>query len=205
MIWVQEELQGEESGVFDHLVLQIESMCAMERETDIADASEVARAVECFIEHDCSETRLDARALVLMTSRGLESVGRAGVARRFLLHGTGLVKPSEWEVSRGDTMWVVDLKQLTVLDGAPLELIFFTGLGIIIETLSDIWDSTQGRGVLGLRNVCSTAEMLLGYGGKLAEIVSLSGEIQRHCHDRLDRLCRDRGWQERPEIMNLDL
>ena len=200
MIWMPVEPQGEESGVFDHLVLQIESMCAMESETDIADASEVARAVECFVEQDCGEARLDARALVLMTS-----VGRTGVARRFLLHGTGLVKPSEWEVSRGETMWVVDLKQLTVLDGAPLELIFFTGLGIIIETLSDLWDSTQGRGVLGLRNVCGTAEMLLGQGGKLSDIVSLSDEIQRHCNDRLDRLCRNRGWQERPQVMNLDM
>ena len=148
---------------------------------------------------------MDARALVLMASRGMDSVGHTGVARRFLLHGTGLVKPSEWEVSHGETMWIVDLKQLTVRDGAPLELIFFTGLGIILETLSDLWDGTQGRGVLGLRNVCGTAEMLLGQGGKLSEIVSLSDEIQRHCHDRLDRLRRERGWQDRPQVMNLDL
>jgi hypothetical protein len=192
-------------GVFEHLVLQIESMCAMESETDICDASEVARAVECFVEHDCGGHCADARALVLMTSQGLDSVGSTGVARRFLLHGTGLAKPSEWEVTHGETMWVIDLTQLTVRDDAPLELIFFTGLGIIVEALADIWDATQGRGVLGLRHVCGTAEALLGNGGKLADIVSLSDEIRRHCHDRLERLRRDRGWVDRPQVLNLDL
>ena len=205
MIWRNTGRDEQQAGVFDHLVLQIESMCAMESESDLYDASEVARAVECFVEHDCGGHCADARALVLMTSQGLDSVGNTGAARRFLLHGTGLAKPSEWEVTHGETMWVIDLKQLTVRDDAPLELIFFTGLGIIIETLSDIWDSTQGRGILGLRHVCGTAEALLGDGGKLADIVSLSDEIRRHCHDRLDRLRRDRGWEERPQVLNLDL
>ncbi len=205
MIWRNTDSDERPAGVFEHLVLQIESLCAMESESDLYDASEVARAVECFVEHDCGGHCADARALVLMASQGLESVGNTGVARRFLLHGTGLAKPSEWEVIHGDTMWVIDLKQLTVRDDAPLELIFFTGLGIIIETLADLWDATRGRGVLGLRHVCGTAEALLGAGDKLAAIVSLSDEIQRHCHDRLDRLRRDRGWDERPQVLNLDL
>ncbi len=205
MIWRETGSEEMASGVFDHLVLQIENMCAMECETDICDASEVARAVECFVEHDCGGHCADARALVLMASQGLHSVGNTGVARRFLLHGTGLARPSEWEVIHGDTMWVIDLKQLTVKDDAPLELIFFTGLGIIIETLADLWDTTRGRGVLGLRHVCGTAEALLGNGGKLAAIVSLSDEIRRHCNDRLERLRRDRGWEERPQVLNLDL
>ncbi len=205
MIWRNTSDDETGLGVLGHLVLQLESMCAMESETDICDASEVARAVECFVEHDCDGHCADARSLVLMTSQGLDSVGNTGVARRFLLHGTGLAKPSEWEVTHGDTMWVIDLKQLTVRDDAPLELIFFTGLGIIIETLADIWDATAGRGVLGLRHICGTAEALLGDGGKLADIVSLSDEIRRHCHDRLERLRRDRGWADRPQVLNLDL
>ena len=204
MIWKEAETGGE-PGVFDHLVLQIESMCAREYESDIAEAAEVARAVECYVEQDCGGCCADARALVLMTSRGLNSVGKEGVARRFLLHGTGLIKPSEWEVTHGETMWVIDLKQLTVRDGAPLELIFFTGLGIIIEALSDVWDGTRGGGMLGLRHVCGTAEALLGGSGKLADVVSLSDEIQRHCHGRLERLRRQRGWDEQPQVMNLDM
>lgn len=206
MIWKEQECDHQNgAGIFDHLVLQIESLCPVEPESDLYEAAEVAHAVECFVEQDCGGYCADARALVLMASQGLESVGNTGVARRFLLHGTGLAKPSEWEVTHGETMWVIDLKQLTVRDDAPLELIFFTGLGIIIEALAGIWDATQGHGVLGLRHVCGTAEALLGEGRKRSEIAGLSDEIRSHCRDRLERLQRDRQWDERPQVLNLDI
>ena len=61
----------------------------------------------------------------MLASQALRSIGHGATARRLLVFGTGLVRPAEWEISAGDSMWVLDLKQITVRSDASLELIFF--------------------------------------------------------------------------------
>ncbi len=167
-------------------------------------AEHVARAVQDYLSGPDCQGCADSRALVLMASRAMDAIGETGEARRFWLHGTGLVRPSEWEVVAGDTMWVLDLKQISVFDDAPLELFFFTGLGIIVDTLCEVWDGTGGRGALGLRHVCRTAAELLGTASDHSRVRALSDEIRGHCLDRLGRQGRRRGWQEVPQVLNLD-
>ena len=204
MIWNSDDDQGRAAGLFDQLVVQIEQVCP-DDEAWPDEAEQVCRAVECYLEQDCGCGAVDARTLVLMATQALQTVGEGRVARRFLLHGTGLVRPSEWEVTGGDTVWVLDLRQISVYDDAPLELVFFTGLGIIIDALAEVWDRTGGDGSLGLRHVFQTAEALLGPMATEAEARRLRGEITERCDARLRRQGAARGWQTSPQIINLDV
>lgn len=204
MIWNTDPIEQDGGGLFDQLVMHIESVCPEDGEWE-ERAEHVARAVECYVEHACTGGCADARSLVLMATQALQSVGEGKVARRFLLHGTGLVRPSEWEVTGGDTLWVLDLRQISAMDDAPLELIFFTGLGIIIDSLAEVWDRTSGQGTLGLRHVFQAAESLLGTECPQQEARGLCDEIRTRCEHRLAKQQQARGWSASPVVMNLDL
>jgi hypothetical protein len=140
----------------------------------------------------------------MLSSRALTSIGEHRAAQRVLVHGTGLVRPAQWEVTGGDAMWVLDLKQITVLSDTCLELVLFQSLNLIVETLADVWNETAGRGVLGLRHVSSAASRLLGReDGKQLE--EMAREIRGVCEDKLAKIAGERGWDDTPSIMDLDL
>jgi hypothetical protein len=116
-----------------------------------------------------------------------------------------MVRPSEWEVSGQEAVWLLDLKQMTVRADEALELLFFHGLSAVIEVMADVWDETDGEGILGLRHVFDSAVALLGAPARKAAVHSLAGEIKSVCAARLDQIGSRRGWQYRPEVMNLDI
>ena len=166
---------------------------------------ELARAVERFLEQEGNRGVVDSTRLVLLASRALSSIGEERTARRFVLFGTGLVRPSEWEVTYGEEMWVLDLKQMTVRDDAALELLFFAGLRVILESVADVWDESGGSGVLGLRHVCAAASAVMGDSGDREKVLALSAEIKDLCGRKLRQVGRERGWKDVPQLMNLDM
>ncbi len=173
---------------------------------DDARAREVATAVAAFLEsRGGHEQVVDSGYLVMLASQAMSAVGEVADARRMLVFGSGLVRPSEWEVTGGDEVWTIDLHRITVADGAPLELVFFNALGMVIESIADVWDTTSGRGVLGLRHVCLTALSLLGGKRRKGAVQSLVEEIKGVCGDRLARVRQQRQWASCPVIMNLDI
>jgi hypothetical protein len=126
-------------------------------------------------------------------------------ARKLLLFGTGMIKPSEWEVRRGGQTWILDLKQLTIRNEAPLEMVLFSGLHAIIEAIADIWDVSSGDGTIGLRHVCSVAGELLGSEAGEKRKVALVDEIVNVCRQKLEQLKVERDWIAVPDVMNLDI
>lgn len=204
MIWDPEQnADAPHSAIVSRITAELNAACA--GEINPMEVEEVALAVECFLEqeHDCNVASSDH--LVMLTSQALRSIGHGAAARRLLVFGTGLVRPAEWEVSAGDRMWVLDLKQITVRSGASLELIFFGSLNMILESVAEIWDETRGRGVLGLRHVFPTLADLLGGNANRLDVMAMSEELRATCTGRLEQMGARRRWEDIPRIINLDV
>ncbi len=206
MIWDPDAASDRsDSAIVSHISAEIKAVCGDDLAENQANVKELARAVEVFLEKEHDSPLVDSKYLVMLASRALSSIGEGDVARRLLVFGTGLVRPSVWEVSGGKAMWILDLKQMTVKDDSSLELFFFGCLNIVLDSIADIWDETKGEGTLGLQNVCPAAAGLLGKVGKKKEVWALAGEIRALCSKKLDQIRAARGWQAAPEVINLDI
>ncbi len=170
---------------------------------DPAQVAEIARAVDHFLKEDCGAYAVESQALLVMTAQAMAALGDGRMARRVVVFGSGLVRPSEWEVTGGDAVWVVDLKQITLHEGARLELALFTSLNVVLDAIADVWDPTQGRGTLGLRNVCRAAAHLLGTS-KDKPVRELVAEVFQACTVKLEQLGQARGWEDVPAVMSVD-
>ena len=206
MIWIP---NGDEPANGTSIVSHIESViaenCGDALQLDEGQASDLAIAVASFLDQNYdSGSFVDSGYLVMLASRALSSVGESQAAHRLLVFGSGLVRPSEWEVTGGQDVWTLDLRQITVRESATLELVFFTSLNIVLASIADVWEQSQGHGFLGLRHVCDTASALLG-GGNKKSVAALSDEIKHACEAKLVQIHDDRLWDHVPSIMNLDL
>lgn len=169
------------------------------------DPHEVARAIEHFLDNDRKAEWVDTKTLSFLAAQAMASLGETDAARRLVVFGTGMVRPSEWIVTGGRTAWVFDLREMTIRDGAPLELLFFKSVQIVMEAMADVWDESRGDGVLGLRNVLCAASRLLCAPEDAARVAGLTAEIREMCASKLDQLRERRGWATTPSVLNLDL
>ena len=196
---------GQNSVIASYIMDELGEVCGRDLVVNPSNVEELAGAIESFLKNNGSSAAVDSKYLVMLASRALSSIGEKRAAQRLLLFGTGLIRPAEWEITNGESMWVLDLKQITVKNDVFLELVFLNSLHIILESIADIWDESDGHGVLGLRNICCVASSLLGAQGKTKKISSLAGEIKRLCDRKLEQIGDERGWSEFPHVMNLDM
>ncbi len=206
MIWIpNSEEQAHGTSIVSHIQSVIAENCGDALQLDTTQAAELATAVASFVEqYQDSGAYVDSGYLVMLASHALSSLGEKQAAHRLVVFGSGLVRPAEWEVTGGEEVWTLDLRQMTVRDDAALELVFFNSLNIVLGSIVDVWDASLGRGVLGLRHVCSTASALLS-GGKPRAVSALADEIRRTCEAKLEQVHGERKWQHVPSVMNLDL
>jgi len=171
-----------------------------------AQMEELARAIDLFLERRGTPgaPSRDEPYVAMLASRALTSLGAGEVAQRLLVYGTGLVTPALWEISRGASMWVLDLRRLTVASSAPLELTLFRCLDVVVTATAEVWDASGGAGLLGLRHVCRTAAELLRRNPHTDEARSLAEELRSQAAAQLETLRRDRGWRCAPDVVNLD-
>jgi len=190
----------------NHIADEVAGLCGNTCGLDASTIEELARAVERFVEQESGGANaVDSRYLVMLASRALSSLGEEIAACRLLLFGSDLVRPVEWEVTGRAAMWVLDLKRITVEDGAPLEMVLFRSLNIILEALAELWDSSEGSGILGLRHVSLSAAALLGGGARQRDVSSLGREIKAACLKKLEQLGERRRWTSAPQVLDLDI
>jgi len=205
LIWIPNSIEQEKGcSVVSHIEQVIAENCGDVLDLNGTQASELAVAVASFLEdYQDSGSYVDSGYLVMLASRALSSLGEKQAAHRLLVFGTGLVRPSEWEVTGSEAVWTLDLRRMSVRDDAALELVFFNSLHIVLSSIAEVWDRSEGEGVLGLRHVCSTASALLG-GGKPGAVAALADEIQKTCEAKLSKVHAERKWRHTPTVMNLD-
>lgn len=204
MIWDPNSNKESDISMVSHVVAELTAAYGG-KTLDPAGLQELVKAVELFLSQHCKPECVDTKYLVMLVSRALSSLGEGEAARRLLVFGTGMVRPAEWEVSRGQSMWILDLKRITVRSDTPLELTFFAGLAVVLECTADVWDLTRGSGTLGLKHVCQAATGLLCGTKQQRAISDLVGEIETLCERKLCQIGETRGWEAVPGVMNLDL
>ena len=206
MIYYEDDVyKSSDSRIVAHLKGEFLDLCDDEVLVDESNIDDIARAVEMFITNEMECSCVNSNDLIMLASRAMASVGDATTARRFLLFGSGMIRPSEWEVTSNDSMWVLDLKQITLSDDSALELTFFNALNVLLDAISDVWDDSDGAGVLGLRHVCSAASAFLGDTPRSKARSIFINEIMDVCEMKLAQIAGKRGWPESPRVMNLDV
>jgi len=196
---------GAEEALARYVAEQIATYGGEEELVESGRVDDVACAVANFVTDAVGHGAVPGRSLILLASQALSSVGERQAARRLLAFGTGLVRPSRWEFTGSQDLWVVDLREMAGLAGAGLEMAFFTGLLAVLEMIANVWDETRGAGVLGLRHVTSAAAALFGKGAPRQHAGDLSREIKDLCARKFDSIRSRRGWTSTPVIMDLDL
>ena len=164
---------------------------------------EVARGVATYLQQRTLSGALTSD-LAVLESRALYSIGERGLARRLLVFGSGLVRPSEWTVTGDCTLWILDLKRLTLREDDRFELALFASLGVVLDEIAGVWDSSGGAGLLGLRHVREAATAVLGKPANRRRTGRLCGEVRLVCERKLEDLRIAHGWRETPAVMILD-
>jgi hypothetical protein len=139
---------------------------------------------------------------MVLAARALSAVGEGDAAKRVYLFGSGLVSPSEWEITGREAVWTVDLLRIAVSEESAHEMILFVSLHLVLDAMAGVWDSSGGRGTLGLRHVCETARVLSGNDSRGA--ARAAAEIRDWCCAKLRQLARTRAWTDVPQVLNLD-
>ena len=206
MIWdAQSGRDGDESALASYLKAEIGATCGDGQLADSVLVDEMAKAVEHFLLHEKHDACVEPAALVVMASQALAGLGQQGAARRLLLFGTGLVRVSEWEVTGGQSIWVLDLRRMVARCEPTLEIAFFNALNIVLDAVAEFWDESGGVGLLGLRNVSATAARLLEGRRGDVRVAALAAEILARCRRKLELLGTEREWRETPRVLELDL
>lgn len=177
-------------------------------------------------------TCFDSKDVALLLSRALWSVGCGSVAQRLLekqrmdsglpvafpgmvegsaaafaawraLVSADAVRSRALAAFENSMILVVDLSRLFLAESGIIELAVFRSLHRLLDVVACFWDSSGGKGVLGLKNLPVTASDCLGlFGRKRAEFVD---ETMWFCGNRLDLIRSARSWKRSPQVVNLDL
>ena len=165
------------------------------------DIEQVAAGVAAFMaERRPASASGHKRVLV---SRALHCLGRDDIARRLLMFGGGLVRRSRSSVTGGD-IWILDLRRLAVKKNERLDIILLTCLIGILDSLAWVWQETNGRGVLGLKNLRQLAAAMAGENAGNRRVRLVSEEIKSLCRRKLEGIGRSRRWKKRPLVMEMD-
>lgn len=177
---------------------------------------------------------LPAEYLLLLIGRALWSVGEEKTARRLLeiqsralnlpaafveavwapdvsmvhwhiLLSTRAVRTSSLTGALKGTLWVLDLERMVLPDQTSLELLALTVVQTVIDRMAALWDHCQGHGLLGLRHANTVAAGMLSCSRHSAKSLALAADIRAQVRQRLQTLKTDRGWDEIPQVIMLDL
>ena len=206
MIWIPNVAgPAAEKPLAAHIRAVIEENAGELLRLDAAQVDELAAAVNAYVEGGATPGMyVDSGCLVMLASRALLSVGERGAAHRLLVFGTGLVRPSAWEIRGGEAVWTLDLGRMAVRADTSLELVFFGILNMVLDCMAQVWDATDGLGTLGLRRIEDAAAGVL-QGGRARTVGALAQEIRDACGAKLRQVGAARGWRHVPELMRVDL
>jgi hypothetical protein len=179
-------------------------------------------------------TGLPEEYLLLLIGRALWSVGKERTARRLLeIHAPALNLPAafleavwapdismmHWHIlistravrtssltgALNGTLWVLDLERMVMPASTSLELMALNVVRAVIDRVAGLWDRCQGRGLLGIRHANTVAAGMLGSPRHSAKSIALAADIHAQVRGRLQILKTERGWNETPRVIVLDM
>jgi hypothetical protein len=140
-----------------------------------------------------------------LVSHALSAAGDDVLARRLRIFGSSLVYPASWVVTGDQTVWILDVGRLLAPHDPRMEMALFDRFQSALNAFADVWDGTQGRGVLGLKGLSAAARFVLGHAAPNARIKRLAMELHRLGGRHLEMVRHQRRWEYTPTVMSLDL
>jgi hypothetical protein len=206
MIWNDSIDDGNASRqrIADDLLRQIPAICEKPELAASSALAEAAMGVAAFLDQHGEETgSLDPQSSCTLMSHALDAAGDRTLARRIRLFGDALVHSASWVTAGNETVWVLDVGRL-MLPGDPcMEIALFDRLRVTLATFADVWDSSRGRGMLGLKGLPHAAAHVLGHSAPPARIKLLAHELHTFSGFHLDQLRGVRSWDHTPAVMSL--
>lgn len=198
-----EYLAAKRDDLVSKITGELVNVCGEKFVVKNADIGPLARVIDHYLSSAGIRDVDDNSRLIMMVAKVLGSIGRDGEARKLFILGSGMLKPAEWEISRGESMWILDLKTMTLKVDSSLEILFFCSLNVVMDSIADLWDESCGFGVLGLKNVYSAASAMMGSPSDERTSAFL-GEIKGLCDSKFRQFAEERKWQSVPDVLNLD-
>ena len=189
--WLEE--RPDPAPVVDSVLQQLESICGSAFSLDSDELAQVANAVDDALMLCEGDVAVNADTVVRLASQALKAIGETQAGLRLFLFGSGVVKPLEWEVAGGDTLWALDVDHIARGHVMDCELMLYPAVNAILSAICDVWDASRGHGMLGLLHTRHASSHALG------------AELKHACEARLSRIAVTREWHEQPHVLNLDL
>ncbi|MGD9875067.1 MAG: hypothetical protein AB7T27_12480 [Kiritimatiellia bacterium] len=223
-----------ENKPLDALVSFIEETITETCADALSDAGrirQIAGGIAEFCTDQFASLQIPSAYLSLLTARSLWAVGEEEASRLFVmahcprdiqhacipfsrepaemnrvwkLCSAKILRSSEWTSRTGGVMWTLDMRRIDWSRGG-LEMAMRKGLAELIQPIAPVWDRLSGRGELGLLGLRDQISRLINRPPQSKRIRPVVAEMKGLCEDLLERIGETRGWQARPEIVELSL
>ncbi len=205
MIWQDSIISGtSREKIADRLLTDVPALCGNPALASHPPLAEAAQGVALYLDQiEVIPEELDPRQSRELLAHALDAAGEVALARRIRLFGNRIIYPASWIACGRETVWVLDTRQLITSRDAGMELIFFERIRIVLSTFADIWDSSSGRGFLGLKGMEVTAAIILGPAPSKRSLQALTSEMRALAARHLEYFLTQRGWDVAPAILTL--
>jgi len=206
-MWCSEE-KSENTQLFlaEQLITKINTACGCEIVSIDDSIIEVSDAVEYFFaKHGLQIYSHEPASCLPFFCKALTAIGEIRTCQKIIVLGTGIVKRLEYLSAGGKPVWILDLKRLLSSDYPAIELSLYPALNIVLDSIAEVWDETQGDGFLGLRQLYRVACEINGTNRKLRRIYKVVDEIKTVCKLKLSKIRTQRDWTSVPQIINMDI
>lgn len=200
--------------------------------SNIERVRDIAAGVAEFCMEQFASLRISSEYLSLLTARALWAVGEEEGSRVFLAEhcpqairqacipftrdpdgmnriwkfcAAKILRSSEWASRSGGIMWTLDMRRIDWSRGQGLEMAMQQGLSELIRPIAPVWDPLSGRGELGLLGLREQVGHLINRPAKSKTVQPVVAEMKGLCEDLLTSIGQSRGWQARPEVVELSL
>jgi hypothetical protein len=205
MIWNPEQTGESRREAADVIADDLSALCGQVLDGDEDQLMDVAAAVDAVLAEQGPGA---GTSIVALASQALFSIGEPRAARRLALLDSGVIRPAEWNVAGGSTMWVLDIRRLIQREQPALEMQIFSCLDVVLDCIADVWDDAGGRGLLGLLLAGAPAPggaRRRAAGVRSSTRARWTGELRTACVARLNAIGARRGWLARPDVLALDM
>lgn len=100
--------------------------------------------------------------------------------------------------------WILDLREVFPLPETGLEITIWRVMHILIKNLAELWESSGGRGSLGIRNTRYISAAILGFARRSRQERRFAAEAIRSCEYDLAAAATERDWRLTPVVLDLD-
>jgi hypothetical protein len=164
---------------------------------------EVASALEAYATAE-GGNMIETTNLVALASSAVRALGRDDLAVEAAILGSGIVYSQTLACVEDAPVWVIDTGRLFPDMPSCTELGFFSVLYHLVGSMVHLWDSSSGRGALGIKKLRLIAKLFAGKKGGAKGVDLWTGKIRDTVHERLVQASSGRGWTSVPRVLMLD-